>query len=202
MVLLVGGHAEARRRRKRRASRLFVGHAVPVGQLRAEPPPKPSGEIYLWAVNHREEMRVNIYGPNGELDRRVLASLDQLMRCRRTGDVKPIDPRVYEQLSRLYDHFHKRIHVISGYRNQARKTSKHYTGYAVDFVIEGVPNEQVRAFVASLDSGGTGLGTYPHVGHVHVDVRPNEPSYYWVDSSPKGGGEGGGPFRALASRRR
>ena len=46
--------------------------------------------------------------------------------------------------------------------------------------------------MASLDTGGMGLGIYPRAGFVHVDMRP-EASYRWVDYSPPGSGDMGRP---------
>ncbi len=95
-------------------------------------------------------------------------------------------------LSRVYDHFGKRIELVSGFRNQKRTSSFHFHGSASDIRIPGVPDSELHKFVASLDSGGMGLGIYPRAGFVHVDVRP-EPSYRWVDYSPPGTSDMGHP---------
>ena len=50
----------------------------------------------------------------------------------------------------------------------------------------------LRNFVKGLDTGGMGIGIYPHAGFIHVDVRP-EPSFRWVDYSPPGSSEMGQP---------
>jgi hypothetical protein len=75
---------------------------------------------------------------------------------------------------------------VSGYRpptpNQYTEHSRHNLGEAVDFVVEGVPNEVVRDYCRTL--GAVGVGYYPHSSFVHLDVR--SVSTYWVDESGPG----------------
>ena len=85
-------------------------------------------------------------------------------------------------LSHVYDRFRRPIEIVSGYRNQQKQTSYHFKGSAADIRIPGISNRKVRGFVESLDGGGMGVGFYPRVGFVHVDVRP-PPSYRWIDRS-------------------
>ena len=47
-------------------------------------------------------------------------------------------------------------------------------------------------FCELMDTGGMGIGIYPHAGFIHVDIRP-EPSYRWVDYSPPGSSDMGQP---------
>ena len=88
-------------------------------------------------------------------------------------------------LSRIYDHFGKRIELVSGFRNQKRTSSFHFHGSASDIRIPGVSDKVLHKFVQSLDTGGMGIGIYPRAGFVHVDIRP-EPSYRWTDYAPPG----------------
>ncbi|HEX7508113.1 MAG TPA: DUF882 domain-containing protein, partial [Polyangia bacterium] len=82
-----------------------------------------------------------------------------------------------------YDHFGgKRLELLSGYRFQRRTTSNHFHGAAADIRIAGVDPRRIRSYVESLDAGGMGVGWYPKVGFVHVDVR-QPPSYRWIDYS-------------------
>jgi hypothetical protein len=84
------------------------------------------------------------------------------------------------------DHFGGRpVHVISGYRKaggNTKKTSRHVAGQAIDFRIEGVPLDELRAFCASLDH--VGVGYYPTSRFVHLDVRQR--SARWTDYSGPG----------------
>jgi uncharacterized protein YcbK (DUF882 family) len=179
------GHKKKRKKKKGR----FSGRNVDNATLRTEPLPHPSGEVWVYAENFREELRVNIYGDEGKLDEASLASLDSVFRCKRSGETRAIDPRLYEVLSIIYDHYGKqRIDLISGFRFQKNEGSRHYHGSAMDIYVPGVSIRELYEFAGTLDTGGMGIGIYPRAGFVHVDFRaPGEPSYRWTDYSPPEG---------------
>lgn len=168
----------------------FQGHGVARASLRTEPLPTPSGNIWVRAENLGEEARVNIYKADGTFDEAALARLDEVFRCKRTGEVRAVDPRLYEQLSRIQDHFEGRqIELVSGFRFAERSSSRHYHASAMDIRIKGVSIRDMYAMAEGLDGGGMGIGIYPHSGFIHVDYRaPGEPSYRWTDYSGPGGG--------------
>lgn len=183
----------AKRKCKRVA--VFQGHGAARTSLRTEPLPRPSGDIWLRAENLGEEVRVNIYKPDGsgELDESALAKLDELFRCRQTGEVRAVRSDLYEQLSRIYDHFGgKRVDLVSGFRFAERSSSRHYHASAMDIRIKDVSIREMYAFAESLDGGDMGIGIYPTTGFIHVDFRaPGERSYRWTDWSGHGGGKKG-----------
>ena len=77
------------------------------------------------------------------------------------------------------------IAIYSGYRRDARPSSPHLRGRAVDIAVSGVSNEQLYAYCRSLPE--TGCGYYPNQPFVHVDVREAERgSAAWVDISMPG----------------
>ena len=161
----------------------FAGVVVPESALRKEPLGKPSGDLELRMNGLDESVKVNIYNADGSYNVESLRSLDHVLRCRRTDDEKPIEPRLFTILSHVYDHFgSKTIDIVSGYRNQRKTTSNHYKGTATDIRIEGVTPKRIRAFAESIDTGGLGIGLYPRGQFVHIDVRPL-PSYRWIDMS-------------------
>ncbi|MBZ0233483.1 MAG: DUF882 domain-containing protein [Deltaproteobacteria bacterium] len=166
----------------------FQGHGVARSQLRTEPLERPSGDVWLRSPNVAGEARVNIYKEDGSFDEAALATLDELFRCKRTGEVRAVDPRLYEQLSRISDHFGgKQIELVSGFRFAERSSSRHYHASAMDIRITGVGIKEMYAFAESLDGGGMGVGIYPRSGFIHVDYRaPGEPSYRWTDYSGPG----------------
>jgi hypothetical protein len=93
-----------------------------------------------------------------------------------------------EQLELVAEHFRKgaaspRITLVSGYRPQSRG-STHATGSALDFRVEGVPNDSLVAFCKTLPD--TGCGYYPNSIFVHMDVRPGRGAASWVDASHPG----------------
>jgi len=174
-------------RGKKRCKRVavFQGHAASRASLRTEPLPRPSGDIWLFAENLKEEVRVNIYKPDGSFDEGALAQLDELFRCRQTGEVRAVKPELYEQLSRIYDHFGgKRVDLVSGFRFAERSSSRHFHASAMDIRIKNVSIREMYKFAETLDGGTMGIGIYPNSGFIHVDFRaPGERSYRWTDYS-------------------
>ena len=69
----------------------------------------------------------------------VLAKLDHIFRCRKTDEERAVDPRLYEMLSRIYDHFDTPIDLISGFRFQRNEGSRHFHGSAMDICIRRSP---------------------------------------------------------------
>jgi len=171
--------------------KVFDGHNAARSSLRTEPLEQPSGEIWVLSPNVRDEVKVNIYRADGSFDDASLARLDEAFRCKRTNETRAVDPRLYEQLSRIYDHFgQKRIELVSGFRFAERNSSRHYHASAMDIRIAGVSIRDMYDYAEGLDAGGMGIGIYPNSGFIHVDFRaPGEPSYRWTDRSSPGGGK-------------
>jgi uncharacterized protein YcbK (DUF882 family) len=171
------------KRRGRKGRGKFSGRLASAAELRTEPLPKPSGKVHLRSVNFKEEVEVQIYNEDGTFNQQALAKLDHLFRCRRTGEERAVDPRLYEMLSVIYDKYGKRIELNSGFRYQRNEGSRHFHGSAMDIQIPGVSMHQLYTFAQTLDAGGMGIGRYPHSGFVHIDFRaPGEPSYRWADT--------------------
>lgn len=180
--------------KKRKRHARFSGQLAPLAELREAPLEQPSGQIELYAVNFRETLDVNLYDSDGNVSPEALDKLNHFWRCKRTDTEKAIDPELFVTLSRIYDHYRQRIELVSGFRNQKRTSSFHFHGSAADIRIPGVSDKALRDFVATLDTGGMGLGLYPRAGFIHVDIRP-EASYRWVDNSPPGTQDMGHPHR-------
>jgi uncharacterized protein YcbK (DUF882 family) len=173
---------------------IFSGHNADRSKLRTEPLEKPSGKISVKADHFGgESLDVNIYKDDGSFDEAALAQLDELFRCKRSNEVRAVDPRLYEMLSRIYDHFgEKQVQLVSGFRFTERESSRHHHASAMDIKISGVSIKDMYAFAESLDGGGMGVGIYPTSGFIHVDYRaPGEPSYRWTDLSGPGTGPDG-----------
>lgn len=195
-----GQKARRGKRRRRKSS----GHNVGQSKLRQTPLEKPSGNLWITSENLQEEVRVQLYDENGEFDDEALATLDHEFRCKRTREERAVDPRLYEMLSRIQDHFGgKRIHLVSGFRFQRNEGSRHYHASAMDIRIPGVSIRKLREFASTLDAGGMGIGLYPRSNFVHVDFRaPGQPSYRWVDYSRPGQGNSRGKRRSRRAKRR
>lgn len=162
-----------------------VGHNVPKSEYRTTPLPKPSGDLWIYAENLGEEVRVNLYKADGTFDNSALAKLDDLFRCPFTGEVRAVNAELYEQLSRVQDHFAgKQMVLVSGFRFPDRTSSRHHHASAADFRIKGATIYEIQKFAATLDNGNVGLGIYPTSEFVHLDFRaPGAPSYRWTDYS-------------------
>ncbi|HHH30079.1 MAG TPA: LysM peptidoglycan-binding domain-containing protein [Polyangiaceae bacterium] len=102
----------------------------------------------------------------------------------KSGETKPIDKRLVELLAKVSDTFGGRtIRVVSGVRlGNTNETSRHRQGKAVDFVVDGVPNDVLRDYLKTFDQ--VGVGFYPNSHFVHLDVR--ERWTYWIDLSRPG----------------
>jgi uncharacterized protein YcbK (DUF882 family) len=167
--------------RKPRKGAKLLGAVVPDELLRPTPPPHPSGNLHLFVLATRESLKVNIYNEDGSYNIEALHGVSHLLRCKRTGAEKEIEPRLMTILSTIYDHFgEKRLEIVSGFRNQVRTTSYHFKASASDIRIAGIKPIKIRDYADSLDAGGMGVGLYPRSEFVHVDVRPL-PSYRWID---------------------
>lgn len=195
------GNVQARKGKKKKGRRpVFSGHVVPASQLRAEPLPRPSGHLKLYNVNFRETLEVDLYNPDGTMNEDSLIALNHFWRCRRTGTEKPINPKAFELLSIVQDHFEgKTIEIVSGFRNQPKMTSWHFHGTATDFRVIGVSERVLHKYVSTLDTGHMGLGIYPHSHFIHVDIR-NDASYRWTDYS--GPGSDDRPAKSKKARKR
>jgi uncharacterized protein YcbK (DUF882 family) len=191
--------------KKRTCKRIavFSGHNAAKSTLRTEPLTKPSGDVWIRAENLGEEVKVNIYKQDGSFDDAALAQLDNLWRDPRTGEERAVRSELYEQLSRIYDHFDgKRVELVSGFRFAERNSSRHYHASAMDIRIPGVSINAMYKFAESLDPGGMGLGIYPTSGFIHFDFRaPGEPSYRWVDYSGHDDAKKKSPGRTQPARK-
>jgi uncharacterized protein YcbK (DUF882 family) len=160
----------------------IVNHRVTDDELRAAPLARPSGHVHVFVPATGQEVDVNIYNDDGSYNQSALAALDQLWACRRTKEVRAVDPRLYEVLSTINDHFGQRVDLYSGFRFQQNEGSRHFHASAMDVRIEGVNFETLYDYAQTLDPGGMGIGRYPRMNFVHIDFRaPGERSVRWTD---------------------
>ena len=105
-----------------------------------------------------------------------------LLRDHRNGKVGRPPDRLLYQLYQVQQHFDAPLDIVSGYRGWARKSSRHYKAWAVDFKVEGVDPRVVWNFCKQFKD--VGCGHYPTSGFVHMDIR--DKSYSWIDMSGPG----------------
>jgi hypothetical protein len=105
--------------------------------------------------------------------------------------VMRIHPGLLARLQKVAEHYPgKIIELISGYRPDARDSSRHHHGRALDLRVAGVTRESLRDHVRTFDA--TGCGYYPNSFFVHMDVRDEKG--YWVDRSGPGEPADYGPW--------
>lgn len=117
----------------------------------------------------------------------AVEKVDALLFDRRTSKTHGTNPDLLTKIVQVSDYFGgRRLIIVSGYREEASNPyttqSKHALGRAIDFRVEGVPNEALRDFCHSLS--GVGVGYYPNSSFIHLDVR--DISTHWTDVSGPG----------------
>lgn len=128
-----------------------------------------------------EKMVVEYYASGGYVPQ-ALASVNQLLRDFRTGDVGVIDASLLDLLHGLATLTGSRrpFQIISGYRSPATNAalhqrssgvasgSLHMLGQAIDIRLADVPLETLRDAARSMRVGG--VGYYAASNFVHVDT--------------------------------
>lgn len=108
--------------------------------------------------------------------------LSRFLRDFRTGDVHPIDPKLFETLQAIRQLSGSRgdIEIISGYRSPATndrlrgrsngvaKKSLHMKGQALDIRLTDLETSKLRDVAVSLRHGG--VGYYAKSNFVHIDT--------------------------------
>jgi len=136
----------------------------------------------VYHLHNREMAWIRPYDTRGRLRPEALRRFSRLLRCTHTGKVRAIHWRILVILYDVWLHFGQpQVTIFSGNRPKevARlKTSKHVTGHAVDFTLDGVSNARIRDYLMrSFDH--VGVGYYPNGFHVHLDVRKRK--RFWID---------------------
>lgn len=117
----------------------------------------------------------------------AVAKIDAMLFDRRTNHSHTTDARLLQKVVQVSDYFGgRRIIIVSGYREESSNPhttrSNHALGRAIDFQVEGVPNEVVRNYLHRMSA--VGVGFYPNSSFVHLDVR--SVTTHWTDVSGPG----------------
>jgi uncharacterized protein YcbK (DUF882 family) len=147
---------------------------------------KTPGTVHLLRLATAEDFTLKVGDRRGRIPPPTMKSFEHVLRYP-SGQTHPIEPRLVALLGIVSDHFGSRkIDVISGFRpyspTQYTAHSNHNVGHAVDFRVEGVPNEAVRDYCRTLRN--VGVGYYPNSTFVHLDARAT--SAFWIDYSKPG----------------
>lgn len=152
-------------------------------------PPKACTKAPVEIVAGSESAKMALARCDGSAVPASVVQLSTLARPATASKAHKLDPRVAERLAIVADHFRKdgevpRIVLVPG-NKQRTSGSMHATGRAIDFRIEGVPNEEVVAFCKTMTD--TGCGFYPTAGFVHIDARDRGVGHVsWIDASKPG----------------
>ena len=152
--------------------------------LAAVNPKNPEHHILSFYNIHTGETLKTCYRSSGMLIHRAVNRISHIMRDHRTGEVKPVDPKLLDLLHRIVMEEKPRspLSIISGYRspstNEAlRKAtagvapkSLHMEGRAIDIRIPGYQTTALRQIAVDLHCGG--VGYYPESDFVHLDTGP------------------------------
>lgn len=144
------------------------------------------GFLHLYVLNTRERAQIRLYDNAGRLRIEALDEINRLLRDQRADLVRPIHPRTVAMLYIVGQHYDAELEVVSGYRLggvNASETSRHASGEACDFRIDGVGVRTLARFLEG-EFANVGVGYYPTSGFVHLDTR--QVTYYWVDYSGPG----------------
>lgn len=147
----------------------------------------PERSLSLYNPNTRESLHTT-YWSNGKYLQKALSDINQILRDRRTGEIKQINTRLLDLLYAIGTELktQKPFHIISGYRSSrtnallrkrgkgAAKNSLHIQGKAADIRLPGCRLSSLRRVAFKLKGGG--VGYYPRSRFVHIDVGPIR---YW-----------------------
>jgi len=151
---------------------------------RATAAPAATGDSRALAFRnlHTGEAVDVVYRVDGRLEPEALREIDWVLRDFRTGEARPMDPRLLDLLWRLRGALDttEPYEVISGYRSPATnamlaregrgvsRASLHIKAMAIDVRVPDRPLRALRDAALGLRLGG--VGYYPASGFVHVDV--------------------------------
>lgn len=161
--------------------------ALSIEQRRlAEDRKVPPGHLQLWVPKAKERYDIQLYDETGRMRLAGVIEASRALRDHNSQVSKSINPRLLAMLYLIGQHFDSELQVISGYRVRgvnASRGSRHGSGEACDFRIQGVSIYTIAAYVESTFAN-LGMGVYPTSGFVHVDTRT--PTFYWQDRSGPG----------------
>ncbi|APG27876.1 hypothetical protein A7E78_08535 [Syntrophotalea acetylenivorans] len=140
--------------------------------------------LSLYNTHTGEGLKSVVYWADGDYLPEALKDINFLLRDHRTDQVKPMDPKLFDQLYTLNTKLENRkpFQIISGYRSPesnrklrqassgVAKKSFHLAGQAADIRLPGCNLSQVRRAALNLRAGG--VGYYPKSNFIHVDTGP------------------------------
>ena len=162
-----------------------VAHAAPhLAKLASSPARLDAGRLRLYNIHTGEHIDV-VYRDGEDYVPEAIDQLEHFLRDTRTGELHPVDVRLYDLLADLTASVglpDAEINVLCGYRTPATnqwlrrrsrrvaKHSLHMQAMAIDIRVPGADAKELRDAALALGRGG--VGYYRRRGFVHVDVGP------------------------------
>jgi len=144
--------------------------------------PTDGAEVTFYNVNTRET-ETYFFRFDGVMSHEDEARLMHLFRCKRSGHQRKPDQGLLQIIAKIGAQYPGHvIELVSAHRAipYAVRTSKHWSGHAMDFRIRGVSLVDVRTFLWDMAATRPmGVGHYHKDGFLHVDDRRGEPSIGW-----------------------
>lgn len=150
------------------------------------------GKISFYTYHLKESQEIR-YREGEKIVPEGMKKIESLFRSRDSDATLPLDIRLVELLDRIEDHFGVRqMEVISGYRSvlfnrelkeeghSVANESFHTKGMAADIHLDEITEEALKDYAESLKGGGVGF--YPSLHMVHVDVGPVRT---WGEPAPR-----------------
>jgi uncharacterized protein YcbK (DUF882 family) len=156
--------------------------------IKAEPVLEPlisleklaGSEITLFNVNTRET-ETFFLRYDGKMTGEDLKRITHLFRCKRTGHKLTPNKGLLQILSRVATHYPGKVfEIVSAHRHNrgTSRTSKHWTGHAVDLRVRDVNVKELRSYLWKMEDP-IGLGYYREQQFVHIDYRPDDGKIAW-----------------------
>lgn len=170
---------------------LFItGFAInlPIFSYASLPKEKDKAKLLRFFHPDTKEKLTTAFWVNGNYVNSSLSDIAYIMRDHHTGETRQIDTKLLDLLHKICLEIgtHEPFHILSGYRCQEtneflRKQgwavsgqSLHEKGKAVDIRLPKSKISSLRRTAYRLKMGG--VGYYPELNFVHVDVGPIR---YW-----------------------
>ncbi len=144
------------------------------------PDQSAGAQMTLYNVNTRES-ETFVLPFDGVLSRADQKRITHLFRCKRTGHELAPDQGLIKVLASVAQRYDGHVlEVVSAHRHNrgTSRTSKHRTGHALDFRVQGVNVKDVRSFIWKMQEP-IGLGYYRVQKFLHVDWRPADGKIAW-----------------------
>lgn len=118
---------------------------------------------------------------DGKMASEDLKRITHLFRCKRTGHELTPNKGLLQILSRVATHYPGKVfEIVSAHRHNrgTSRSSKHWSGHAIDLRIRDVNVKDVRAYVWKMEDP-IGVGYYREQQFIHIDYRPDEGKIAW-----------------------